>query len=149
MGPFAPSLNDEGGSLQLVRPDTPPTDDPAHIPLIAVDQVIYSSNLPWSDQVAGTGQSLARVQPTAYGKLPTGWSGAAITPGRVQFFSQLAGDTNRDGLFNAMDIIQVLNANKYLSGQAASWAEGDWDGDGLFDQHDLVAALQADGRVPG
>ena len=134
VGPFGPALNDQGGSLQLVRPDTSPADDPAHIPLIAVDRVIYSSSLPWSDQVAGSGQSLARVQPTAYGQLPTSWSATPISPGRADFFVRLAGDANQDGQFDAADILQLLNSQKYMTGQPASWADGDWDGDGLFNQ---------------
>ena len=67
------------------------------------------------------------------------------------------GDANQDLVFNQMDIVQVLQRAKYLTGEPASWGEGDWDrapggtpgnppiGDGLFDQLDIVAALQ-DGR---
>lgn len=54
----------------------------------------------------------------------------------------LAGDSNRDGQFDQLDIVQVLMAAKYYSGQAAAWSEGDWNGDGRFDPLDIVAALQ-------
>ena len=53
------------------------------------------------------------------------------------------GDANSDGTFDQLDLIQVLSANKYMSGQHADWAEGDWNGDHVFDQLDLVHALQA------
>jgi len=71
------------------------------------------------------------------------------------FTDILPGDATKDGTFNQFDIIQVLQAGKYLTGQNATWGEGDWNGapggnkffppsgDGVFDQLDLVAALQA------
>ena len=54
------------------------------------------------------------------------------------------GDANRDGQFDQEDIVQVLQAAKYLTGESATFAEGDWNVDGVFDQLDIVAALQAD-----
>jgi hypothetical protein len=64
-----------------------------------------------------------------------------------------AGDANQDRAFDQLDLVQVQQANKYLTGSPATWGEGDWngapggqpgnppEGDGLFDQRDLVAAL--------
>lgn len=57
----------------------------------------------------------------------------------------VAGDANDDGQFDHLDIVQVLQAGKYLTGEPATFAQGDWTGDGVFDQFDIVAALQADG----
>ena len=54
-----------------------------------------------------------------------------------------AGDANEDLVFNQLDIVQVLAAGKYLTGQGATWREGDWNEDGVFDQLDIVAALQS------
>jgi hypothetical protein len=53
-----------------------------------------------------------------------------------------AGDANRDFMFDQLDIVQVLQAANYQSGQAATWEEGDWNVDGVFDQLDLITALQ-------
>ena len=53
-----------------------------------------------------------------------------------------AGDANGDGEFNQLDIIAVLQTDKYLTGEPATFAEGDFTGDGVFDQNDVVAALQ-------
>ncbi len=62
---------------------------------------------------------------------------------QVWFNTQLdAGDANRDGVFNPLDIVQVLQSAKYQTGQPATWAEGDFNRDGVFDQLDIVAALQ-------
>ena len=56
----------------------------------------------------------------------------------------IAGDVNGDGEFNQQDIVQILQAGKYLKVQAAEWTDGDWNGDGSFDQGDIVVALQSD-----
>jgi hypothetical protein len=61
----------------------------------------------------------------------------------------LAGDSNRDGQFNQLDIVQVLLAAKYNSDQPAGWSEGDWSGDGRFDQMDIIAALQTGRYLQG
>jgi hypothetical protein len=66
-----------------------------------------------------------------------------------------AGDANQDLSFDQTDFIQVLQAGKYLTGQAASWGQGDWNGapggspgnpplgDGTFNQADVIAALSS------
>ena len=52
------------------------------------------------------------------------------------------GDANLDGRFDQLDIVMVLQAGKYKTGQPATAAEGDWNGDGWFDQLDIVMALR-------
>ena len=64
-----------------------------------------------------------------------------------------AGDVDQDFDFDQLDLVEVLLANKYLTGLPVTWGEGDWDGapggapgfppkgDGLFNQKDIVAAL--------
>lgn len=54
----------------------------------------------------------------------------------------IAGDANRDAVFNRLDIVQILQSAKYQTGQPATWAEGDFNGDRVFDQLDIVEALQ-------
>jgi hypothetical protein len=61
------------------------------------------------------------------------------SPGNV---APRAGDANRDGEFNQLDIVLVLQSAQYLTGLAATFEQGDWNGDGVFDQRDIVAALQ-------
>ena len=46
------------------------------------------------------------------------------------------------------NLTSVLQAGKYLTGQAATWSEGDWNEDGGFDSRDIVTAL-AGGRYEG
>ena len=59
--------------------------------------------------------------------------------------ASLPGDVNRDGVFDRFDVVQALQAGKYLSGDTANWSEGDWNDDGRFDQLDIVRALQGGG----
>jgi hypothetical protein len=56
--------------------------------------------------------------------------------------------------FDQLDLVQVLEAGKYRTGQPATWGEGDWNGapggsrgnppqgDGVSDQFDIIAALR-------
>ena len=59
------------------------------------------------------------------------------------------GDANHDDRFDQLDIVQVLQAGKYLADQAAAFSEGDWNCDGQFDQLDIVAALQSGDYLEG
>jgi hypothetical protein len=72
-----------------------------------------------------------------------------------------AGDADQDLDFDQSDLVKVLIAAKYLSGQPATWGEGDWNGapggkqgsppagNGLFDQLDVVAALSGANYLNG
>jgi hypothetical protein len=64
---------------------------------------------------------------------------------QVWFNTQLiAGDANRDGVFNSSDLIVVFQAGEYEDGIEgnSTWTEGDWNGDGDFDTADLILAFQ-------
>jgi hypothetical protein len=56
----------------------------------------------------------------------------------------IAGDSNRDGIFNSGDLVAVFTAGKYEDGIPgnATFEEGDWNGDGDFDSADLVFVFQ-------
>jgi hypothetical protein len=72
-----------------------------------------------------------------------------------------AGDADQDKDFDQLDLVKVLGAAKYLTGQGATWGEGDWDGapggspgnpprgNGLFDQLDIIKALSAGHYLKG
>jgi hypothetical protein len=83
-------------------------------------------------------------------------AGQSTTSGRVTLLfdrpppaEPLPGDSNADGRFNQLDIVQVLQAGKYRTGQPATFAEGDWNRDGVFDQFDIIAALRTGRYSPG
>lgn len=60
-----------------------------------------------------------------------------------------AGDANRDSEFNQLDLVQVLQAGKYLTGESAPWEHGDWNRDGVFDQLDVIEAAQTSSYLQG
>lgn len=60
-----------------------------------------------------------------------------------------AGDSNRDFQFDQQDIVLVLKAAKYLTGEPATFEQGDWNEDGVFDQLDIVAALATGNYLQG
>lgn len=74
-------------------------------------------------------------------RFPTELDRAALRD--VGWDEALPGDANLDRQFDAMDIVNVLEANAYLRDRTAGWAEGDWNGDLVFNQLDIVKALQA------
>ena len=51
------------------------------------------------------------------------------------------GDANGDYSFDTQDIIELLAANKFETGAAATFAEGDFNGDGVFNTADVVLML--------
>ena len=67
--------------------------------------------------------------------------------GNIKWFENLSvklpGDADRNGVFDQLDVVQVLQVGKYLTGKAATFQEGDWNGDGVFDQLDIRTALQS------
>jgi hypothetical protein len=149
VGPYQGVLDDQGAAVRLERPDLPPAQEPAITPYRYVDEVRYRAVEPWPTSLAGSGLSLQRLSPTRFGNSAASWTAAAASPGIVDFVLREAGDSNEDGVFNQLDIVQVLQGGKYLSSADALWAEGDWNGDGRFDQLDIVAALATGNYLTG
>jgi hypothetical protein len=58
-------------------------------------------------------------------------------------------DSDHNGQFDQRDLVQVMVAAKYMTGEPATWEEGDWDGNGFFDQLDIVVALQSGRYLQG
>ena len=96
---------------------------------------------PWPADAISTGKSLNRLLPALYGNSAGSWASADASAGTVDFVLRVAGDSNGDGIFNQLDLVQVLQGGKYQTGQPASFGEGDWNDDGLFNQLDIVKAL--------
>ena len=77
-GPFSGTLADTGERIRLLRPDTPPTNEPAYYPMLIEDEVAYSNDLPWPPEAAGNGASLERQLPAAWGDDYSSW--VAVLP---------------------------------------------------------------------
>jgi len=126
-----------------------PTDDQGTTVYWLVDQVVYDDRLPWPASADGTGNSLSRNRLSDFGNAAASWLATTPSPGTTDSrggpssLDGVAGDANRDGRFDRKDIVLVLQAGKYLSGEKATWEADDWNLDGVFNQLDLVAALRA------
>ena len=143
VGGHRDTLDRGSGSVQLTRPGVAPLDDPSYTPIILVDQVTYDSKSPWPESAGGGGDALHRNQIGDDGSVAASWRSSPPSPGKAEFATRQVGDSNQDGQFDQLDIVQVLQAAKYNTDRPASFSDGDWNGDGFFNQLDIVFALQA------
>ena len=74
----------------------------------------------------------------ATGTVMSRWSKGLTITGTANL---TPGDVTGDGIFNQIDLIQLLNNGHYLAGGPSNFWQGDFDGDGDFDGADLSVAL--------
>lgn len=143
IGPFDGLLPTDAGVVRLERLLDPATVGGEAEYFAVVDSVPYQDRAPWP--VGGViGQSLARVPVSGFGLAPQSWRLETPSPHSVAELSNVIGDSNADGVFDRLDIIQVLQRTQYETDQPATDSEGDWNRDGVFDRFDVIFALQAD-----
>jgi hypothetical protein len=85
-GPFRGRLDNEGDSVELLRPDAPEppiSSNPGVVPYILVERVRYAGAAPWPTNEPGIAFSLQRVNAFAYGNDPINWTTAGISPGET------------------------------------------------------------------
>jgi len=70
-GPYTGALDNNGEDVELHKPGEPEPDDT--VPYIRVDRVNYNDKAPWPELADGTGASLSRHEPLAYGNDPANW----------------------------------------------------------------------------
>lgn len=70
-GPYTGALNNAGETVTLSRPAAPLPDN--SIPYVPIDSIKYSNIAPWPGDADGTGSSIGRLSPTAYGNEPSNW----------------------------------------------------------------------------
>ena len=83
-GPYSGKLNNDGGRIELMRPDhpeAPGTTDAGYVPYILVERISYDSKAPWPANGIGLGASLQRIYPQVFGNDPANWRAAVSTPG--------------------------------------------------------------------
>ncbi len=158
VGGYDGQLNDQGESVRLDRPDSPPAEDPDYIPRMLEDQVTYDVVAPWPN-ANGTRTSLTRVTTTSFGSFPNSWVAATPSPGQTGFdVDPVSGDVNGDGNTNSEDIDLVcvgvrtadlaydLNQDgstdladvRFLVESVLQTTAGDANADGVFNSSDLV-----------
>ncbi len=110
-GPYDGQLSNRGEALELLRPDAPqepPHPDAGYVPQLRADYVLYGSRAPWPIEADGSGWSLQRRRPLAYGNEPLFWKAAPPTPGRV-LVDPADLDTDNDGLPDAWEDAYALD----------------------------------------
>ena len=91
VGPYIGLLDNAGESVALLRPGTPPPDEPSFTPYLLVDAVTYDDASPWPTAADGNGSSLARRSDRSLGQSADGWIGRRAEPRRVLAANRRAG----------------------------------------------------------
>jgi hypothetical protein len=78
-GPYAGKLNNDGDRLALQKPSL--LNSGLLVPVL-VDEVEYGDRAPWPEGADGSGLSLQRLNPSAYGNEPANWIAAPPSNGR-------------------------------------------------------------------
>jgi hypothetical protein len=136
LGAYQGALSNSGETLRLRRPDEPPAEAPAFLPMLLEDEVAYEPTLPWPTAAAGGGPSLQRRGPNAWGNAAQSWTVGAIelaNPGTPPL-----ADRDGDGLPDRYEIETYGSTN--IVGHALT---GDTDGDGASDGAEYIAGTSA------
>jgi Lamin Tail Domain/Bacterial Ig domain/CotH kinase protein len=83
-GPWAGSLDNSGGNLELIASGatiTVPGPDFGYAPQYLVERVKYRDTVPWPASADGGGHSLQRTGSSAYSNDPVSWIPGTVTPG--------------------------------------------------------------------
>ena len=80
-GGYAGHLDDGGGTVRLLRPDSPPAEEPNFIPHVLEDGVVFDDSGSWLVAADGGGRSLTRGDGPNWGFDPTSWTAELPTAG--------------------------------------------------------------------
>jgi len=81
IGGYSGRLDNTGERLELLRPDSPPANEPGFLPMLLEDEVRYEIVAPWPIDAVTTGLSISRLGSDAWGNDGANWAAALPTPG--------------------------------------------------------------------
>jgi hypothetical protein len=132
LGPWQGHLDNGGGTIRLLKPGEPQVQTAlgnTTVPHILVEQVAYANAPPWPAGASGTGKSIVRREPNAFGDDPINWRAAAPSPGDA--------DSDGDGLPDRWEIAHGLNPNSSIGEDGA---DGDPDNDGFTNLEEFLSS---------
>jgi hypothetical protein len=126
-GPWDGKLANGGETIDLLRPDAPqapPHPDAGFVPYVRVEKVKYSNTAPWPTPADGTGPSLQRLDPVAYGNDHVNWYADAPSPGRANGHIEInsAGTANNNLVLSFV----ALPGRAYTVQAREAVADGTW-----------------------
>ena len=110
VGGWNGQLSDSTEDVRLLRPDTPPAENPDLVPRVIEDAVAYDDSGPWPAEADGQGSALVRRVATSFAGDAANWIAAPATPGSVDFSGVVAGDLTGDNDITAADIDVLFDA---------------------------------------
>ncbi len=146
LGPYTGKLDNIRDRISLLKPEPPllpPSPDAGLVPYVLVDEINYSSAIPWPTDANGGGQSLQRVVSQEYGDDPINWEAASPTAGQINP-GGAPQDTDGDGLPDDWESATGLNPDSDVGDDGAS---GDPDGDGSTNLQEYLSGTHP--RDPG
>jgi hypothetical protein len=120
VGPLNDPLNNSGETLRLLRPDSPPLDDPSFIPHILEDEIAYTNTLPWPTEPAGQGASLARSLPQQWGAFASSWEADGPSPGSGGAAPQVVSVTLNESQADPVDLAKGVQPTSWQQ-QRSLW----------------------------
>jgi hypothetical protein len=81
VGGYSGRLDNSGESVQLERPDEPPSDEPLFFPRLLEDEADYEAAAPWPVLTDNTERSLHRLESHGFGGDGASWLASAPSPG--------------------------------------------------------------------
>ena len=143
VGPFSGHLDNSGGTIRLLRPDSPPTEEPEYFPGLLEDEVHFDDVAPWPVAVDGSGYSLQRqLGAIGWGNDPGSWTAAAPTLGFFENPPVAADDAYTIGANTALTLtvpgLLVNDTDPDANPLTVVWVEGPTNG---------ALALKADGAL--
>lgn len=134
LGPYTGKLDNNGDTLELVKPYGAPDSDLANPGFVRVDRVKYETSPPWPAGANGTGLSLHRAIPASFGGEPTNW---------------IAGPSVVDNLRPAVAITQPPSGAAFGPHQTITITAAASDADGTVQRLELFADNLKIAAAPG
>lgn len=138
VGPYNGNLSDRGERIALEKPEAADIAGQSNSWAI-VDEVIYFSQLPWTDKADATGMAIGRIRVNENGNNPAAWSSAFPKPGTMTC------DFDKNGRIDIADFASIAEYWMLESTDQRWSPEVNLDGEDsdIIDWSDMLILLDA------